>query len=115
VQGIELLEAIVLVLYPAFSAAYTARLATCNEAADPPLARVLRRVQHDLAVVTTEGEELLAELVATNEVGPPAGAGSAARAASPPSSGPAARPGSAAWRIGETLGAAAAPFGVPSC
>lgn len=41
-------------LYPAMLAGYDARLALASPAADPPLARTLRRVRHDLATLAEE-------------------------------------------------------------
>lgn len=54
----ELAEAVVGVLYPAMLAGYARRLALASPVADPPLARTLGRLLHDLRAVAEAGKDL---------------------------------------------------------
>jgi hypothetical protein len=70
----ELLDALLGPLYGELQAAYAARLATCAEASDQALARVLRRVSADLGQVRGEGRGLLTTLLAGRPSAPSPGA-----------------------------------------
>jgi hypothetical protein len=52
------LAALCAVIYPAMTAAYTAHLARCTPAADPPVARMLGRLLADLTEVARAGSEV---------------------------------------------------------